>query len=195
MLIGLVFLFLVVLLSSVNGSIAKPFLNIYVLENITSDLILVFLAYLPSGLLATLLAPKLGQFIDKLNPRVAITVSALIGAAITWLVINTTNIWFFIILTLVDYTIALSGGLIFRNLVSRVNIEHRGKIMGLSSFFTNLGASAGPILGGIAWDALGPKAPFIVSIYVELSLIPVYWLIYYYLVPHLAERYSRSGKN
>jgi MFS family permease len=99
------------------------------------------------------------------------------------------------ILIFVDYTIALSGGLIFRNLVSRVNIEHRGKMMGFSSFFMNLGATVGPIIGGIVWDAFGAKSPFIVSIFVELSLIPLYWLISYYLLPHLAETYNRNEKN
>ncbi len=195
MVLGLVMLLMVVLMSAINGNIAKPFLNIYVLENITSNLFLVIIAYIPAGLLSTILAPKLGQYIDKLNPRIAITTAACLGAIVTWLVINTKILWVFMILLMVDYTIALSGGLIFKNLLSRVNIQNRGKIMGFASFFMNLGAAIGPIIGGIVWDISGPKAPFIVSIFVELSLIPLYWMVYYLLIPHLAEQYNKKNGN
>ncbi len=192
MTLGLVILLFLVLMSSINGNIAKPFLNIYVLENITSTLFLVILAYIPAGLLSTLLAPRLGQFLDRLNPRIAISVAAFLGAIVTFFVINTKNIWIFMVLLMIDYTIALSSGLIFRNLISRVNINNRGKIIGFSTFCMNLGAAVGPIIGGIVWDKYGPRAPFIVSIFVELSLIPLYWVVYYLLIPHLAEKYKEK---
>lgn len=74
-------------------------------------------------------------------------------------------------LLLLNCTIALSGGLIFRNLISRINIEFRGEIMRFVSFFTSFGAAIGPIVSDIVWDSFGAKAQFIISIFVELSLI------------------------
>ena len=193
-LIGIIFLMSVLFLGSVNGSIARPFLNIYLLENIESDVNLVIWAYLPAGILATLFAPKLGAIVDKLHPSVGITITSLLGALVTWFLINSGNIWMFSALLLVDLTIVIAASLIFQSLVSRITIEHRGKILGFGEFFAFFGNVIGPILGGIAWDFIGPQFPFIISIFVELSLIPLYLAVVYILLPYLAESYEENNK-
>ncbi|MHA1192422.1 MAG: MFS transporter, partial [Promethearchaeota archaeon] len=185
-----IFLMSVLFLSSINGSIAKPFLNIYVIETIESNIQLVTWAYLPAGIVSTLLAPKLGQLIDKLRPATGITITSMLGALVTWLLINSANIWVFTLLLLLDLTIMISSGLIFQNLLSRISLKNRGKILGSGEFFQFLGAFIGPLLGGIVWDFIGPSFPFIISIFVELSLIPLYLVVVYYLIPHLAEAYA-----
>lgn len=192
MIFGLIVLFCVVLMASINGNLAKPFLNIYIIENLSDNLYIVILIYLPSGLLATFFAPKLGEIVDKLEPRIAIVILSLSGAIVTWFLINTKDIFLFAILLLIDITIAISAGLLFRNLLSRITIEHRGKILGICSFFVNIGSIIGPILGGIVWDVSGPKAPFIVSIFVELCLIPLYFIVVHLLLPHVAETYDKN---
>jgi len=184
---GSIFLMLVLLLSNINGSIAKPFLNIYVIETIESDIQLVTWAYLPAGVVATLLAPKLGEIVDKLRPAVGITITSTLGALVTRLLINSANIWVFSFLLLIDLTIMIASGLIFQNLLSRISLKNRGKIIGSGEFFQFLGSFIGPILGGVVWDLIGPSYPFIISIFVELSLIPLYLVVVYYLIPHLAE--------
>jgi len=188
--IGVFFLMCVLFLGSINGTIARPFLNIYLLENIESDINIVIWAYLPAGVLATLLAPRLGMIVDKLRPSIGITITSLLGAIITWFLINSANIWIFSFLLLIDLTIMISAGLIFQNIVSRISTEHRGKILGIGDFFTFLGSVIGPILGGLVWDYISPQFPFIISIFVELSLIPLYIIVVYYLIPHLAETYK-----
>jgi len=188
--IGIIFLMSVLFLGSINSSIARPYLNLYLLEDIGSQIELVIWAYLPAGVLASLLAPKLGILVDKLPPTIGISITSALGALITWLLINSVNIWVFAALLLIDLTIMISSGLIFQNLVSRITIEHRGKIIGIGEFFSFLGNVFGPILGGIVWDLAGHQFPFIISIFVELSLIPLYLIVVYYLIPHLAEKYN-----
>ncbi|MFX0076980.1 MAG: MFS transporter [Candidatus Hermodarchaeota archaeon] len=192
LLIGSIFLMSVLLLSNINGSIAKPFLNIYVIETIENDIQLVTWAYLPAGIVATLLAPKLGRVVDKLKPAIGISITSMLGALVTWLLINSGNIWIFSILLLFDLTIMIAAGLIFQNLLSRISLENRGKILGSGDFFQFLGSFIGPLLGGIVWEFLGPDYPFIISIFVELSLIPLYLVVVYYLIPHLAETYLQK---
>jgi len=191
---GSIFLMLVLLLSNINGSIAKPFLNIYVIETIESDIKLVTWAYLPAGVVATLLAPKLGKIVDKLRPAIGITITSTLGALVTWLLINSANIWVFSFLLLIDLTIMIGSGLIFQNLLSRISLKNRGKIIGSGEFFQFLGSFIGPILGGIVWDFIDPTFPFIISIFVELSLIPLYLVVVYYLIPHLAETFAVKKK-
>ncbi len=190
LILGSFFLMSVLFLSNINGSIAKPFLNIYVIETIESNIQLVTWAYLPAGIVATLLAPKLGKLVDKFRPAIGITVTSTLGALVTWFLINSANIWVFSLLLLIDMTIMIASGLIFQNLLSRISLKNRGKMLGSGEFFQFLGSVIGPILGGVVWDFYGPNYPFIISIFVELSLIPLYLLVVYYLIPHLAETYT-----
>ena len=190
MIIGVLFLITLLFLGSVNGNIARPYLNLYILETIESNINLVVWAYLPTGLLATLLAPKLGALVDKLHPLVGITITSTLGALMTWLLINAANIWIFSFLLLFDLAIGMSAGLIFQNLYSRLSTEHRGKIFGLGDFFAFLGAVIGPLIGGMVMDLISLQFPFIISIFVELSLIPLYLGAVYLLLPHMAESYE-----
>jgi len=190
LIIGSIFLLVVLLMSSVNGSLAKPFLNIYLLEIIESDPIIVAMIYLPSGIISMLLAPKLGEVVDKIHPIIGISITSLIGSIVTWFLINTTSIVLFMFLLIFDSTIYGTASLVLINLLSRVTIKHRGKIMGFQSIFINLGSIIGPILGGLAWDFIGITAPFIISIFVELCLIPLYWIAVYFVKPHLTETYE-----
>lgn len=194
MIIGAMFLIALLFLGSINGSIARPYLNLYILENIESNINLVVWAYLPTGLLATLLAPKLGVLVDKLHPLVGITVTSSLGALMTWFLINAANIWTFSFLLLFDMAIGMSAGLIFQNLYSRISTEHRGKIFGIGDFFAFLGAVIGPLIGGIVMDLISLQFPFIISIFVELSLIPLYVAAVYLLLPHMEESYEISNK-
>ncbi|TFG24448.1 MAG: MFS transporter [Promethearchaeota archaeon] len=189
---GIAFLFIVILVSSINSSIAKPFLNIYMIENIESNIQLVTYAYLPAGILATLLAPKVGELIDKLKPAIGITITSSLGALVTWFLINSLNIWIFSILLLFDLMIAIATELILQNLISRISLQHRGKILGIGDFFLASGNVMGPLFGGILWDIIGPKSPFIISIFVELSLIPLYLIVAYILIPNLTENYEKK---
>ncbi|MFX0184481.1 MAG: MFS transporter [Candidatus Hodarchaeota archaeon] len=185
--LGLSLLFLVLFLGSANGSLAKPFLNVYLLENIENSPTLAALAYAPSGIVSMLLAPKLGELADRMNPYLGISLASGLGAVVTFALINTSNLWIFAGLLIIDFTIVTTGGLILSNFISRVSKTHRGKIFGFQSTFSNFGAVVGPILGGILWD-FSSKLPFFVSILVELTLILPFVIAIFYLKPHLAEK-------
>jgi DHA1 family multidrug resistance protein-like MFS transporter len=191
--VGLSLLFVVLFLSSTNGSLAKPFLNVYLLETIEDNPTLAALAYAPSGFVSMLLAPKLGEIADRTNPYIGISLASGLGALITLMLISTTNLWIFAFLLIIDFTVVTTGGLILSNFISRVSKSHRGKIFGFQSTFTNFGAIIGPVLGGIVWDLFGSKSPFIVSIIVELTLIPLFIIAIFYLLPYLAESLEREN--
>lgn len=194
LIIGLAFILIVLLLANINGTLAKPFLNVYLLEVIVSDPIIANLAYIPSGIISMLLAPKLGKLADKMNPTLGITISSILGALMTWIIINTRNVFIFSIVLIFDSTVVSTANLILQNLLSRMSIKHRGKVFGSFRFFINLGSIIGPIIGGLAWDTFGFSAPFIISIFVELSLIPFYIIAIYLIKPHLREKYKEKIK-
>jgi len=81
-----------------------------------------------------------------------------------------------------------AGGLILQSVISRISKGHRGKIFGISQWMSFVGAIVGPIIGGFAWDYLGHQVPFIISIFVEASLIPLYIIAIKKLKPYMAEQ-------
>ncbi len=195
LLLGLIFLLIVLFLSSLNGSIAQPFIQVYILDNISDDPNAILFAYLPGGIISYTLAPKIGNFVDKFNPAISITISSIIGAITTYFLINTDSLLIITILWTLDITIASVAGLSVQNLLSRISIKNRGKIFGIQKLTNNIGNIVGPLLGGLTWDMFNQKTPFLISIVVELFLIPFYWIAVKFIIPHLAEKTKKEVPN
>jgi DHA1 family multidrug resistance protein-like MFS transporter len=192
-LFGFAFLFFVLLLSSTNGSISGPYVIPFLQETFGIVNFQTGLAWVPAGILNLILAPYLGKLVDKMKPKIAILLTAFLGSFLTWALIywGSQNIILFAIILIPDMAIATTAGLTVQNYLSRIKKSGRGKIFGLSSFFSNLGAVIGPLLGGLAWD-IGIVFPFIISIAVELCLIPFYWFAVTATQDSLEERYLES---
>ena len=186
-LLGIVLLFTGFLFTAINFGFYRPFIQPYVLENINSDASLVALFYLPTSLIGTLIAPKLGTLADRMNTYLTISIASFLGGVVTLLIINSGNLWIFAILLVVDQTIMLSVSFVFINFLSRVSIKHRGKIFGIITIFESIGMIIGPFLGGIVWETISPQAPFIISIIVEWSLISFFIIGIRILNPYLVE--------
>ncbi len=185
---GVEILLITLFLSNVNGSLSKPFIQYYLLDTLSSDSNLVILIYLPSGILSMLLGPYIGRIADRISPYLGLTTCSIVGAFATLVLINTyTEVGFTLVLIL-DSTMALTSGLIMQNFISRVTKTHRGRLFGMRSLFVQLGGIIGPVLGGLLWDSWGMRWPFIISIYVELALIPLFLIALRKILPHLAEK-------
>ncbi len=185
---GILILLMAIFLSQVNGSMAKPFVQYYLLETLTTDSNLVILVYMPSGILSLLIAPYLGRLVDRISPYVGVAISSIIGAFATFFLINTTTTWGFMLVLVLDSTMNITSGLVMQNFISRVTRTHRGRLFGTRTLIVQLGGIIGPVIGGILWDTMGIRWPFIVSIFVELSLIPLFLIAMKRILPHLAEK-------
>jgi len=186
-LMGIVLLFSGLFLSAINVGFYRPYIQPYVLENINSNAGLVAWFYLPTSVIGALIAPKLGTIADKINPYLAITIASFLGGIVTWMIINSGNLWIFGTLLIIDNTIMLTTGFVFVNILSRASIKHRGKIFGLITLLESIGMIIGPFLGGIVWETISPEAPFIISIIVEWSLISFFIVGIWILNPYLVE--------
>jgi len=187
--IGFSVLTIAFMMSSMNQSLAYPFFQVYLIEELkVEDPIMVMAIYFPSQIISLLLAPKLGKIADKINPIIGVVFVSGLGALVTGLIINSTSGVMFGVILLFDSTFAWGGNLILQNVLSRISKIHRGKIFGLAQWLSLFGAVLGPILGGFVWDTLGPSAPFVISIFIELSVIPLYAIAIKALKPYMAEK-------
>lgn len=174
-----------------NEAITKPFLRVYVLENIEPDPNLAVIGFVPGTLVSLFLAPKLGMMADRINPAKGIAMICTLGGIVTWFLVNAQNLWAFIPLHASDATLALATGLIIDNVLSRVSRMHRGKIFGMKALAGNLGEASAPIIGGILYDTVSAKAPFFFSILVEWSLIVLYAIVLVLIKRQLAESFDQ----
>ena len=185
--LGFLIFMIAFMFTSINQTLSYPFLQGYLIENFVQNPILIMAVYFPSEMIAQLLAPKLGILADRLNPRLTILITGSLGAFITWFLINSPSAWIFGLLLVFDTMFAWLGMLILQNFLSRFSTTHRGKIFGIRQWVSLLGGVIGPIIGGYAW-VINHKMPFIISIFVELTLIPLFILALFALKPFVAEK-------
>ncbi len=185
---GFVALILAFMTSNINQTIASPFVYGYIKNFINSNDIIIMLIYFPSQIISLLLAPKLGKFADRINPMIGIAIFSSLGSLSTWFFINSNNEIMVSMILLLDSTLAWAGNLVLQNVLSRISKGHRGKIFGVSRWMSFFGAIIGPIIGGLVSNQIGFTAPFIISIFVELSVIPLYIIAIKLLKPHMAEK-------
>ena len=88
-----------------------------------------------------LMAPKLGEWADRVTPRYWLAFTSVIGAITTWLLINSTEIWQFTLFFIIDVTVVSSAGLVLSKILSDLSKNRRGSVFGFQSFMENLGGS------------------------------------------------------
>ncbi|GAH89636.1 unnamed protein product, partial [marine sediment metagenome] len=90
--IGFSVLTIAFMMSSMNQSLAYPFFQVYLIEELkVEDPIIVMAIYFPSQIISLLLAPKLGKIADKINPIIGVVFVSGLGALVTSLIINSTS--------------------------------------------------------------------------------------------------------
>ncbi|MFX1292115.1 MAG: MFS transporter [Promethearchaeota archaeon] len=191
---GFFALILVILITSMAGTIYSMFISAYLINNLLPDFseniipIIVMIVYFPAQVLSQLVAPKLGKLLDRISPTISVISINIFKALMIWLLIGAfTSIDFAIILILL-YISLESNGYFIQAIMSRVSIKHRGKLFGLHMWVDRLGRVIGPLIGGLLWDTLTDTAPFIVSIYIILCLIPVFVFAIRKLSPFMVEQ-------
>lgn len=186
--IGLSTIAIASMFSSMNDHISRPFIQLFMKETIYSLDLTVMLIIFSTQTIASIIAPKVGKIGDLIRPELGIGIIALCGGIITWILVNTSNPYLFVLFLLIDYILALAGRLFTQNLFSRISIKHRGKIFGAIEWMNLIGWIVGPILGGLVWDEYGFVAPFLLSIGFELILIPLYFVASKLLKKDIAEK-------
>ncbi len=191
-LIGIIAISIASMTASMNDHIARPFIQLFMGERFFFTDIIIMLIMYSVQIIALLLAPKLGKLADRIHPLWGICVVSFIGAMLTGVIISIQNSILFIILLILDFTLGIAGTLLSQNIFSRVSIRHRGKMFGLVEWMALIGWIIGPICGGILWDHVGIQAPFILTIGLELMLIPLFIIGVKRLSTHFAEQIEQK---
>lgn len=192
--IGFLALILGIFATSVTGTIYSPFVSAYLIENLLTGFsviivpIIVMIIYFPAQVLSQLVAPLLGRLFDRMSPTLSIIIVNSFKALMIWLLIGALSYVGFALILVFLYIALESNGYLIQAIMSRISIKHRGKIFGLHMWIDRLGRVIGPLIGGILWDTLAYNAPFILSIYMGLFLIPIFIFAVRKLSPSMTEK-------
>jgi len=153
------------------------------------------IVYFPAQVLSQLLVPKVGKLLDRISPTKSIVTINLFKSILIWLLVFTFTPYDFAIVLIFLYLALESNTYFIQAIMSRISIKHRGKMFGLNIWIDQLGRVIGPLIGGILWDSLSYSAPFIVSIFIGLGLIPIFIIAIRKLSFHLVEQVERDKRN
>jgi DHA1 family multidrug resistance protein-like MFS transporter len=155
---------LLVLLSSLLTALLRPVFVVFLHDELTQDIRLLALAFVPAVLLESLLPSHLGHLSDRWGRR------PLIMAGLTWVGLSclclplvSTLAWSIGWWTL--KTVGLAAALPPQKaLVSDLTADAtRGTAYGLHTFATSLGSAVGPLVGGWVYETYGHSIPFVLT--------------------------------
>ncbi len=191
---GFTALIMVILVTSITGTIYSPFISAFLIENFLPDFseiiipIIVMILYFPAQVISQLVASKFGKLFDRISPLISIIFIGCFKALMIWLLISAFSAIDFALFLIFLYTALESNIYLIQAIMSRMSIKHRGKVFGLYMWVDRLGRVIGPIIGGILWDTMGYNLPFIISIYIGLFLIPIFIFAIRKLSPYMVEK-------
>ncbi len=187
-------LIIAILATSIAGTLYSPFISAYLIETLLVGFpeniipIIVMIVYFPAQVFSQLISPRLGKLFDCISPTISFIVINLFKALMIWLLIGAFSSIDFAIILILLYIALESNTYFIQAIMSRVSIKHRGKIFGLNIWIDRLGRVIGPIIGGILWVTMPYNTPFILSIFIGLSLIPVFIFSTRKLNPYMKEQ-------
>ena len=198
--VGFISLILAILVTSISGTIYSPFVSAYLIENLligfseTIIPIVVMIVYFPAQVLSQLLVSKVGKLLDRISPTKSIIIINLSKSLLIWLLVFTFTPYDFATILIFLYLVSESNTYFIQAIMSRISVKHRGKMFGLNMWIDQLGRVIGPLIGGILWDSLAYSAPFIVSIFIVLALIPIFIFAIKKLSFFMVEQVERDKK-
>jgi MFS family permease len=155
---------LVVLLSYLVIALLRPVFVVFLHDELTQDVRLLALAFVPAVVLESLLPSRLGHLSDRWGRR------PLIIAGLTWVGLSCLCLSLYAALAwMIGWwtlkTLGLAAALPPQKaLISDLTEETtRGTGYGLHTFATSLGSAVGPLVGGWVYDAHGHTTPFVLT--------------------------------
>ena len=180
--IGITALVLAAAIDTFISALLSPFVELYILEMFTTDILLVALVYLPGGILQGVFGGLMGRFADHKSKIGIVSAAVIVGAISTLgLVVIPTLFPSPIDLLLVAVLFAVgsvTAVMAYTVMSSVFGTAYAGRASeGFGMFEAVMGFSrfSAPLVGGVLWVAFSnPAAPFIFVGFSGFILVPIY---------------------
>ncbi|MFW9963355.1 MAG: MFS transporter [Candidatus Sifarchaeia archaeon] len=178
---GIAALVIAAALDTFISALLSPFVELYILEVFTTDILLVALVYLPGGIIAGIFGGQMGRFADHKSKIGIVSAAVIVGALSTLGLVVVPQYLVFptnLLMVAVLFSIGtITGTMAYTVMSSVFGTAYEGRAgEGFGMFETAMGFSrfSAPLVGGILWDFLDPSAPFILVGLSGFILVPIY---------------------
>ncbi len=179
--IGIVALVIAAAIDTFISALLSPFVELFIIERFTGDVMEVALIYLPGGILSGLFGGTMGRIADHRSKVTIVSVAVIVGAISTLALVFVPMILSYplnLISIAVLFSIgSITGIMAFTVMSSVFGTAYEGRAgEGFGIFEAAMGLSrfSAPLVGGILWDYLNPSAPFILVGVSGFILVPIY---------------------
>lgn len=157
-------LLVIVFISAVSVSMLSPIYIVYLIDRFTNDLALLALCFIPSALVYSYLQNRLGAVSDKIGRTKPIALGLVLSGVLSISLTMVSNLYLVAILwTIVAIGISMSSPAETALVADMTGDNIRGSAYGYYTMVGSLGASIGPIIGGLLYEYLGQTIPFYVN--------------------------------
>jgi MFS transporter, DHA1 family, multidrug resistance protein len=154
----------IVFLTASAGEIISPILIKYLNDNISTNLSVIALAFLPAALAGAVLPSRLGGWSDHVGRRLPMIVALLVGGLATLAIPFARSLWPLALLWVFDAAAFAAAVPAEEALVVDLGGNERpGMTLGFYTAVAGLGAVIGPLLGGWFSDSLGSMSVFVTA--------------------------------
>jgi MFS family permease len=155
--------------STANG-VTQPILTLYLRDHFTDNLALLLLTFTPAALVYGIAPAPLGRLSDRVGRRRLMAIGLAAAGAVAAVFPLLPNIGLLGALWTIEAlcisaAVPAEGALV----ADLTGGARRGTAYGLYSFAVGTGATIGPLLGGWAYEHLGPTIPF----YLNAIILPL----------------------
>ncbi|TFH08075.1 MAG: MFS transporter [Candidatus Thorarchaeota archaeon] len=179
--LGIAALVIAAAIDTFISALLSPFVELYIIDQFTSDLALIALIYLPGGIISGIFGGYLGRFADHRNKVVIVSAAVIIGAISTLALVFMPLIfpWPYNLISIAFlFSIGSVTGIMAYTVMSAVfGTAYEGRASeGFGMFEAAMGFSrfTAPLVGGLLWDYLDHSAPFLLVGFSGFILVPIY---------------------
>jgi MFS transporter, DHA1 family, multidrug resistance protein len=155
---------LIVILTATAAEILSPILIKYLYDNVSTNLFLVALAFLPAALAGSVLPSRLGGLSDRFGRRPPLIIALLVGGLAALAVPFVQSLWPLALLWVFEAAAFAAAVPAEEALVVDLSDEdHQGTALGFFTAAAGLGGVIGPLLGGWLYDRFAALGTFGIS--------------------------------
>lgn len=179
--LGIATLVIAAAIDTFISALLSPFVELFILERFTSDIMQVALIYLPGGIISALFGGKMGRVADHKNKTAIISIAVVAGAISTLGLVFIPAVlgWPLNLLSVaVLFCVSSATSVMAYTAMSSVfGTAYQGRAsegFGMYEGAVGFARFSAPLVGGVLWEFLDPSAPFILVGLSGFILVPIY---------------------